>query len=138
MFQVQQKGIFWGKVLNNKWHGAKFVIDDFHASRIKQDGTSNFFIFNFNWLNLITEAHSSEYAVKMADVDNREKNNSSAAELEHKWQKKFHSICVLMGAEYAHLFLYNYGLFQIEHREVQLHKKGKLNELKYWKNVGTW
>ena len=43
-----------------------------------------------------------------------------------------------MGAEFAHLFLYNYGLFKIEYREVQLSKKNKNNVKLKWKQVGTW
>ena len=63
----------------------------------------------------------------MKDIDDRPKNNSSAAELEHKWQKKFHNICILMGIVYGYLFMYNYVLFKIEYREIQLSKKGYNN-----------
>ena len=56
----------------------------------------------------------------------REQNNSSAAELEHKAQRKFNNIGVLMGIEYGLLFLYNYKLFKIELREVQLCKNRKV------------
>jgi hypothetical protein len=38
--QIQQKGEYWGEVIDNKWVGASFAVDDFHASRIKFDGTS--------------------------------------------------------------------------------------------------
>jgi hypothetical protein len=74
----------------------------------------------------------------MKDIDDRPKNNSLAAELEHKWQKKFHNICILMGIEYGYLFMYNYGLFKIEYREIQLSKKGYNNLSKQWKAVGNW
>ena len=75
--------------------------------------------------------------MKLKDIDDKDINNSSAAELEHKWQKKFHNICVLMGFEYGMLFLYNYGLFKIEYREVQLTKQHKSNKKVQWQVVGT-
>lgn len=37
---MQQKGAFWGTIVAEKWQGARFAIDDFHASRIRVDGKS--------------------------------------------------------------------------------------------------
>lgn len=75
----------------------------------------------------------------MKDIDfDREKNNSSAAELEHKWQKKYHNLCVLMNIDYGLMFLYNYGLFKIEYREKQLAAANKNNCKIKWKDIGTW
>ena len=45
---------------------------------------------------------------------------------------------VLMGSEYALLFLYNYGLFKIEYREKQLSEKGLNNLNVSWDTIGNW
>ena len=74
----------------------------------------------------------------MKDINDRPKNNSSAAKLKHKWQKKLHNICILMEIKYGYLFMYNYGLFKIEYREIQLSKKRYNNLSKKWKAVGNW
>ena len=66
----------------------------------------------------ISGAHNNEFAMRMFETDEQEFNNSSATELEHKWQKKYHNICILMNLDYGFLWLYNYGLFKIEYCEV--------------------
>ena len=43
-----------------------------------------------------------------------------------------------MGIEYGLLFLYNYGLFKIELREVQLCKNKKSNAHYKWSHVFAW
>jgi hypothetical protein len=89
-------------------------------------------------ISISAGAHDNEFAMRMFETDEREFNNSSAAELEHKWQKKYHNICILMNLDYGFLWLYNYGLFKIEYREVQLKEKGKNNVRKKWKDICTW
>ena len=86
----------------------------------------------------MVEAHSNRFAISFGDFDNRSFNNSSAAELEHKWQKQFHNICVLMGVVYGMLFLYTYANFKIEYREVQLAESKKNNSNKKWHDLLQW
>ena len=95
-------------------------------------------IFLLIFFLCVIGVHNNDFAMKFKDIDDKATNNSSAAELEHKWQKKFHNICVLMEFEYGMLFLYNYGLFKIEYREIQLTKQHKSNKKMQWQAVGSW
>ena len=76
-------------------------------------------------------AHDNEFAIRMFETDDKDVNNSSAAELEHKWQRKYHNICILMNLDYGFLWIYNYGLFKIEYREIQLKEKGAKKMKRY-------
>ena len=76
--------------------------------------------------------------ISFGDYDVRDYNNSSAAKLEHKWQKQFHNICVLMGVVYGMLFLHTYANFKIEYHEVQLAEAYKSNCLKKWHDIFKW
>ena len=97
---------------------------------MKMEQVNFFFAFQLScFCNLLilffTGRHDNQWAIQSNELPTLETVFSSAAELNHRQQKKIHNVCATMNIESGALYLFNWNMFHIKLRETDLVKNKK-------------